>query len=292
MDETGNRRTIPETGNKGTERRMNRASGFVVLHRRILGWEWYKNTNTTMLFIHLLLKANFAEGRFEGRGIARGQLVTSLSSLAEETGLTFQQVRTALAHLLSTGEITSKRFRHGRIITVRNYAQYQDRADPDTEKPAVTAAESCRGKKRNPAKNQQADNRLVSFPDKAPGRQESGDQQAVNRQITGSQQQYNNKNNKNKGTKRYVMGFTAPTPEEVASYVREIGSAIDPGYFFDYYEANGWTLRSGQKMKDWKATVRNWERREKNGEYRGNRGKAHGEVRQDYSSLRDTVINL
>ena len=114
---------------------MNRANGFVILNRRILDWEWYRNTNTSALFIHLLLRANFTDRRFEGRVIARGQLVTSLSSLAEETGLTFQQVRTALAHLISTGEITSERLRRGRIITVRNYAQYQDRADPERKNP-------------------------------------------------------------------------------------------------------------------------------------------------------------
>lgn len=35
---------------------------------------------------------------------------------------------------------------------------------------------------------------------------------------------------------------------------------IDAEYFYDYYEAKGWKIGSGQ-MKDWKATARNWLRR-------------------------------
>ena len=80
--------------------------GYIRLFRQIMRWEWYKNTNTFRLFIHLLLRANYCDMSFEGRTIRRGQLVASLPSLARETSLTVQQVRTSLAHLKLTGEIT------------------------------------------------------------------------------------------------------------------------------------------------------------------------------------------
>ena len=85
---------------------MNKAGGFITLHRQILDWEWYKDVNTAFLFIHLLLSANFVDAMFKGKLIKRGQLVTSLSHLSTETGLSVQQTRTALSHLVSTGEIT------------------------------------------------------------------------------------------------------------------------------------------------------------------------------------------
>jgi len=57
--------------------------------------------------------------------------------------------------------------------------------------------------------------------------------------------------------------FTPPTVEEVAAYIREQGYQLDAEAFVDYYEANGWMVGKN-KMKDYKATLRNWERRRKN----------------------------
>ena len=52
--------------------------------------------------------ANHEDQKWEGVTIKRGQRVTSYQHLADETGLTYQKVRTALNNLKSTGEITSK----------------------------------------------------------------------------------------------------------------------------------------------------------------------------------------
>ena len=54
--------------------------------------------------------------------------------------------------------------------------------------------------------------------------------------------------------------FTPPSVEEVTSYCKERQNGIDPEQFIDYYEARGWDLAKGRKMKDWKAAVRTWER--------------------------------
>jgi len=53
--------------------------------------------------------------------------------------------------------------------------------------------------------------------------------------------------------------FTPPTPEQVAEYCDERANAVDPDRFVDFYAANGWMVGKN-KMKDWKAVVRNWER--------------------------------
>ena len=95
------------------------------MHRKLLKWEWYKDSNTKDLFIHLLLTANFMDTRFQGKKIKRGQVVTSLSSLAEETGMSIQNVKTALKHLISTNEVTNKSTDKYRVITVVKYDEYQ-----------------------------------------------------------------------------------------------------------------------------------------------------------------------
>ena len=143
-------------------------AGFILLYRQITEWEWYQNPNTFRVFLHCLLKANFTDGRFEGMEIKRGQFVTSLPSLSKQTRLTIQQVRTALDHLKSTGEITYRAYSKFRVITVVKYDEYQ--------------------------KDNRQDNS-----------QSTGNQQASNRQVTGNQQQYNNNNNgtMEKGTNGY-----------------------------------------------------------------------------------------
>lgn len=53
--------------------------------------------------------------------------------------------------------------------------------------------------------------------------------------------------------------FIKPTVEEIRAYCEERQNGIDPEYFYDHYEANGW-MAGKNHMKDWKASVRTWER--------------------------------
>lgn len=102
---------------------------YIKMFRKLVNWEWYTDINTKVLFIHCLLRANWKPGEWKGIHYERGQFVTSIHQLAIETGLTDRNVRTALNHLISTGELTSKAQTKGRaqsrIITVVNYDCYQ-----------------------------------------------------------------------------------------------------------------------------------------------------------------------
>lgn len=99
---------------------------YIKLDRKIVDWEWYQNSNTCRVFLHLLLKANYADKRFEGIVVHRGELVTSYASLAEELELSVRNVRTAITHLKSTGEVTSRIYPKFSVISITNYAMYQD----------------------------------------------------------------------------------------------------------------------------------------------------------------------
>lgn len=99
---------------------------YIKVDRKILEWEWYRNLNTCRLFFHLLLKANWKDGRFEGKDVPVGSFVSSISKLSEETGLTQREVRTAIDHLRSTGELTIKSYNKYSVYTVNNYSHYQD----------------------------------------------------------------------------------------------------------------------------------------------------------------------
>lgn len=99
--------------------------GHIKIDRRILEWEWYKDLNTCRLFFHLLLRANWKDGRFQGMEIPRGSLVTSYNNLAAETGLSVKNVRTALKHLETTGEVAVNRHPKFSVVTIKNYNLYQ-----------------------------------------------------------------------------------------------------------------------------------------------------------------------
>ena len=100
-------------------------SGWIKVHRKMTEWEWYKDQNTSRLFFHLLLTANHEPKRYRGVDIPVGSLTTSRAALAQQTGLSEQQIRTAIKKLISTGEITSRTTNKYTVITVSNWDLYQ-----------------------------------------------------------------------------------------------------------------------------------------------------------------------
>lgn len=100
-------------------------SGWIKIHRKIQQWTWWQQPQTMQLFIYLLLNANSKEKEYKGIAIRRGQLLTSRRTIAHNTGLSEQQVRTALTRLVSTGEVKLSTTRMYTLITIANYEQYQ-----------------------------------------------------------------------------------------------------------------------------------------------------------------------
>ena len=104
----------------------NKQKGFVKLYRSLLDWEWYQDANTMRVFMHCLLKANYKDKRWQGIVIPKGSFVSSRGKLAQELHLSEQNVRTALNHLKSTGEITIKSTKKYTIYTVNNWDYFQE----------------------------------------------------------------------------------------------------------------------------------------------------------------------
>lgn len=139
--------------------------GFILLHRSILRWEWYGDLNTARLFIHLLLTVNYEPQRWQGIAVERGQRVASLAKLADETGLTVKQVRTALEHLKRTGEVTHKATSKYGLFTVNHYDRYQPRGEPEGTRPGmengIQGAGGGQAKGSNGRKNKKAENDVL-----------------------------------------------------------------------------------------------------------------------------------
>jgi DNA-binding transcriptional regulator YiaG len=96
-----------------------------------------------------------------------------------------------------------------------------------------------------------------------------GSKQILHRYITlidkGNQYKLidnNNINIKNNNITYSNKRFKKPTIDEIVLYCVERNSNIQAVEFYDFYESKGWKVGKN-KMKDWKAAVRNWERRDK-----------------------------
>lgn len=124
-------------------------NGWVKIHRKFEKWEWYTDIPVKVLFLHLILQANHENQKWQGKEIKRGQCVVGSVKLAEETGLSRQQVRTALDKLKSTGEITTESTNKFTIVTIDNYSLYQtcDDAEQPTNNQQIT--------NKQPTNNQQ-----------------------------------------------------------------------------------------------------------------------------------------
>ena len=216
------------------------AGRFIKLYDKMLQWEWYSDINTKVLFIHLLLKANYKDQNFQGNMIKRGQLVTSLSALASQTGLTERQIRVSLDRLKMTGEVSSSTYPRYRVITILKYDEYQSDGRQDVSQ--MTG-------KMSPSR--QPHDKLMTS--KLSGRMSPSIEYIENIEQIEKIEQIEEK--------RTASRFTPPTREEIQQFCDESGMQIDVNRFIDYYTANGWMVGKN-KMKDWKAAVRNWYHRD------------------------------
>ena len=67
----------------------------------------------------MLLKANWKPGRFGGIDIPRGSFVSSIGELAHGANLTENEVRTAIKHLIKTGEVNKQTTNKFTVFTVK-----------------------------------------------------------------------------------------------------------------------------------------------------------------------------
>ena len=68
----------------------------------------------------------------------------------------------------------------------------------------------------------------------------------------------NENENKDLNKSKKVASFQKPTLELVEEYMKERGMSNYASRFHNFYESKGWMVGKN-KMKDWKAAVRNWE---------------------------------
>lgn len=95
--------------------------GFVKLPNDLTEWAWFDDNNTLAVYVRLILSAAWKDREYKNIHLKRGQTVTTIPQLAEQSSLTVQQVRTVIDRLKSTGKITVERTPKFSIITLIEY---------------------------------------------------------------------------------------------------------------------------------------------------------------------------
>lgn len=112
-------------------------NGFIKIFRKLRKWGWYSDPATKDVFLHLLLIANWEGREFLGHKLKPGDCVIGQERLAEELGLSRQQVRAALKKLERTGEITLFPTNKFTIVTVENWRFYQGEEDDANQQKTI-----------------------------------------------------------------------------------------------------------------------------------------------------------
>jgi predicted transcriptional regulator len=114
------------------------AQGWVCVHRQLLDNPIFKNDKLFRVFMFCLLRAQHAAGdQLVGDSVVHlkaGQLATGRIAISDKTGLSQQNVRTAISKLEKLGILTIKPTTKYSVITMINWEKYQQTNQQVTNK--------------------------------------------------------------------------------------------------------------------------------------------------------------
>ena len=93
-------------------------TGFIMLSREFLNWQWYDSDKEMRIFLHLLLTANYTDAEWHGITVRRGERIISTQKLAEETGVPKSTLRDILHRLENSGDIARTPQKKFTLVTI------------------------------------------------------------------------------------------------------------------------------------------------------------------------------
>ena len=255
--------------------------GWLKLHRTFLEWEWYKDNNTKAVYLHLLLNACIEPCVVYNTLLSAGQYITTIATLALECNITTKQCRTAVNHLIATGNITVTTTNKFSVFTVLNFAKYQGQAKGQTKGQTKTAQEG----KQKPLEG--ANNFYYDTPLPEPNSITLHDSGGQTKITTEGKQKSSERANKRASKRASIeeevlrniknnniynnsccssYNIYIPTQEEITDYIHNNNYDYDPEYFYNYYKARNWCIGNTpiQDFNALTAIMDNWQKRERN----------------------------
>lgn len=213
---------------------MAEGKGWIKLHRSILDWEWWKDEKTLRVFIYLLLNATTKPIKYCGIDLEPGEFISGDRKIANELGISYQNARTAIKHLKSTHEITTRTTNKYTIYKVENWSKFQ-------------------------GDNAQDNIRLTS------------NQRTTNEQLTHKQESKESKECKEGYVKQEdlqknglqidgVCYVKKPTMEEFKKFTMERGLTLNPVQIYKQLDLQGWVF-NGRPIQNWQGLLISWDRK-------------------------------
>lgn len=229
-------------------------SGYIKLYRSLLNWEWYDDINTKTVFLHLLLTVNIAKRQWHGITVPCGSRVSSYAVLAKETRLTERQVRTAISHLETTGELTRYKHPNFTVFAINNYDKYQLLTDETT--------------------GQRQGNDKVATGQRQQNKKIEEDKEDIYLSILDAESQ----------------NFP-PTLEEIRLFAEQEEIHIDVQKFYDYYTERDWKTKNGNFIRNWKKTLQYWGETEGT-PHKGKKRQQETPVSENAEAYASLILNL
>lgn len=206
------------------------ADGWIKLPRSIVETWMYRNPDYLKIWVHLLIAANYRPSTAYVGGhlttIERGEVLTSIRSLAQATGATEKQVRTFLNLGQKSGIIRAKKGTGATVVSIIDYDTLQGRPDEQGHTKGTRRAHQGHYHKKEEGRKKKEEEDTITYEE---------------------------------GTHSRAR---PRSPDEVTTYFAELGSTdTEAATFWDHFTSNGWRVGGKATMKDWRATARNWVRR-------------------------------
>ena len=221
-------------------------NGYIKLYRKCLENEFFleKPFDRWRAFEYLLISARYKPSRVILKGqvieLEAGQLIVSEKKLAEKWDWSRGKVRRFLSLLESLQMIQVNGTAYGTLVTIENYTKYQCDGTSDG------TTDSTSGGTSDSTSDGTSDGTHIKKDKKV-------------KKVKKDKNIYNNA--RARACKTHTANFSPPDIQDVKAYCMERKNDVDPERFIDFYEAKGWMVGKN-KMKDWRAAVRNWERNE------------------------------
>lgn len=203
--------------------------GWIKLPRSIADTWMYRNPHYLKIWVHLLISANFRQSTAYVGGhlttIERGDVLTSIRSLAQATGATEKQVRTFLNLGQKSGIIRAKKGTGATVVSIIDYDTLQGRPDEQGHTKGTRRAHEGHYHKNEEGRSN------YTIPE------------TIDRGAT--------------------LSRSRPrSQDEAVAFFIAIGSTEAEGAtFWDHFESNGWRVAGKAPMKNWQSAAKNWVRR-------------------------------
>lgn len=283
--------------------------GFIKIYRKIKDWQHFQEPSVLLVWIDLLVSANFKRGYFQGISVPKGSLITSYRKLSEETGLSVNTIKVCISKLVCSGEIAVKSAK-GQFtqITINQYDKYQgvSMVDTPTDTPTDTLTDTPtdtltdynrRKKRRIRKKEDNIDNDIAFATSSTPTNEhtlilqncdnalENDFKPEISPKQSAEDKLLRNKKNCEKRAKEFA--------ETLRPFLAEYGREMLNDFYFYWTEVN----KSGTKMKfemektwDVSRRLKRWQKNDFNNKNNTNNPKNHQNGTKRNEGLSDEEV--